>query len=78
MSDLRIIKRVAARAITAGLDRPKCFYCHKPLYVKGGKCRNCGAPTTPIDEPPTPEEKRKVKDEIKRKPRRDSPAMFFK
>jgi hypothetical protein len=78
VSDLRIIKRVAARAIQAGLGRPKCFYCHHPLYVKGGKCKNCGAPATPIDEPPTPEEKRKVKDEIKHRPRRDSPAMFFK
>lgn len=78
MSDTLIIRRVTARAIQAGLDRPKCFYCHKPLFVRGGKCKNCGAPATPLDEPPTPAEARKVKDEIKHRPRRDSPAMFFK
>lgn len=77
MSDLHIIKRVATRAITAGLDRPKCFYCHKPLRTKGGLCKNCGAPRTPLEEPPPPAEERKVKEEIKNRKRYDSPASFF-
>ena len=78
MSDLLIVKRVASRAIKAGLGRPKCYYCHQPLFVKGGRCRNCGAPPTPIEEPPSPAEERKVRDEIKHRPNRDTPAMFFK
>lgn len=78
MSDLHIIKRVAARAVKAGLDRPKCFYCHAPLHTKGGICKNCGAPRTPIEEPPTPAEERKVKEELKKKRERyESPATFF-
>jgi hypothetical protein len=78
VSNLLIIKRVASRAIEAGLGRPKCFYCHQPLYVKGGKCKNCGAPATPIEDPPSPAEERKVRDEIKHKVRKDTPALFFK
>jgi predicted amidophosphoribosyltransferase len=78
VSNLPIIKRVASRALQAGLDRPKCFYCHKPLRVKDGVCRNCGAPATPMDEPPTPEVAHKVREEIKHRPRKDSPAQFFK
>lgn len=78
MSDSPIIKRVVARAVEAGLDRPKCFYCHHPLHTKGGKCKHCGAPRTPLDEPPTPTEERKVKDQIKRERNYDSPALFFK
>lgn len=78
MSDIHVIKRVAARAIQAGLDRPKCFYCHAPLRVKGGVCRNCGAPATPISDPPPPAEARKVRDEIKHRVRKDSPANFMK
>lgn len=73
-----IIQRVASRAVEAGLDRPKCFYCHKPLYTKGGLCKNCGAPKTPLDEPPTPAEERKVKEQIKRERIYDSPASFFR
>lgn len=78
MSNLLVIQRVAARAIQAGLGRDKCFYCHAPLYTKGGKCKNCGAPATPIQDPPSPAEEKKVRDDIKHKPRRDSPAQFFK
>lgn len=78
MSDTLIIRRVTARALKEGIGRDKCFYCHQPLYTKGGMCKNCGAPATPVSEPPSPAEERKVRDEIKHKPRRDSPAQFFK
>jgi predicted amidophosphoribosyltransferase len=78
ISRLDIIKRVASRALQAGMGRDKCFYCHAPLRVKGGVCRNCGAPATPIDDPPPPAEERKVRDEIKHKVRKDSPANFMK
>jgi len=57
--------------------RPKCHYCHNPLYVKGGKCKNCGAPATPL-EPTKSAEGCKVRDEIKHRVRKDSPANFMK
>jgi len=57
--------------------RPKCYYCHRPLYLSDGKCTNCGAPATPLD-PLKPTEDPKVQDEIKHPLRRDTPAMFFK
>lgn len=76
VSNLLIIKRVAARAIEAGLGRPLCYYCHKPLYVRNSKCKNCGAPVTPLEgskkqhsEPPVGKDK---------KPKRISPAMFMR